>query len=212
MNDEARELTAREVAQTAYAEALRAVAQSLRILQQELAELDAAGLDLRRAGGVTVSTLRADALAEGVKGQVKIWQLTDAGRELLNMERLPTRRELALATARHDLAGAEENLARVKALPATEHTAHDRRRAIEQNAANVVHMRRRLAEMEPGTLDQFKAWLRTFAADVKRALDAPVIVARPVSETLARMEAQDQAAARTADPFGSLVRDALDQA
>lgn len=206
IDDQAARLAA---AKTESASCLRSVIQTCRMLQSELRDLTEAE-QARRAAGGGIQSNYPHALAQAVDGALRAWARTPEGAAALNLPPPLTYREQVIANARQDLKGAEELLQHFKDLKPTEHTAEARRLNIENAAQNVIRLRRRLVEMEGGTAgDKFKAWLRGFAAEVKKALQEPVVITRDPGKTMQLMREMEESEARRADPLGSLIAEEL---
>lgn len=194
-----------DAAQAAYAQALRDVAQQVRLLVLSMSECEQAARSLGLAG-VMVRDFPL-VLSRALAAQLDQWQRTDSGRALLSLPPLPTREQEAADIARHDLEAAQERLKQARAIePLTSSMVDDRQRRIQDAAAAVVQARKRVAELEGGPRDGFRSWLREFAADVRGILANPPSVARPdIGELMQREREADARRAAAEDPLSALL-------
>jgi len=197
-------------ARAAYADQLHVVAVGVRLLSDELTELQEAGRDLTRAG-VLLTGYPAQ-LEAAVRGALAQWQRSDIGRAALGLDPLPTEHERAVAMARVNLAAAERRLADARAIEVTAlGMAGERRKRIQDCAEDVIRHRKGLAEIEGGPVDAFKSWLRGFAAEIRRVVQESPAVPRP--DLGALRDRENALAAREAeadDPLGALIARELD--
>lgn len=197
-------------ARAASATALKAVAQTVKILTAELSDLAECERDLQVAGAMPMRYPMV--LAQIVAAQLREWEGTAEGREALGLGPGKTWAEQVLETAKADVRTLEENLEAAKAIvPLSEEMVSGRRRRIEDAAAALVNARRRVAELDPGGAAQFKAWVTRFGAEIRQLLANRPAIPRPTGDTVARLDARDAAEADMLDPLGATIRRALEE-
>lgn len=203
--------TAGELAQVqgAYLNAMRSVAQGVKLLQSDLLELAEATRDMRRLGKFV--TDYPQALDAACNATLRGWGYTANGREALGMSPPPTQAELNLVMARTNLAAAEERLAAARAIECvTDSMVYDRRQRIQAAAESVIRHRKVVAALEPSTAATFKTWLKAFARDVRAVMAESPAIPRPGWDAINQRE-QEEAAREAAkyDPLGAMIANEL---
>ena len=201
-------MTADKVADPTIEQAARLhdVLKAMQRLEGALAGLAAAETALRGQG--ILLSVYPFALGQTLHTTQEAYNRTPAARALLGLTPLPTHAEEIVQMARADVEHLEDHLAQLKAWRAeTELAAKARRERIESCAYALVLAKRRLAEVDPGTREQLKAWLKGFKADLSKTRDEETGIALPESEGLRQRNARDAARAYEQDPLGSLLRD-----
>jgi hypothetical protein len=195
-------------ARAASALALAGVVSATRELQERLGDLEAAHRSMLGTGAYPIGYPAG--LARAVTATFRMWERTNEGREALGLGLLPTRSEVALENARIELQVREEQLEAARAIvPLTGSMVKDRQGRIEDAALAVIRVRRRIAELEDGPVDSFRAWLTGFARDIRQVLNNPPAIPRAIGDTTRMLDERDAAEARRDDPLGFLIADEL---